>query len=482
MPIRKSTIAATVIFGLTVVLLTCAINPVTGKKELMLVTEQDEIALGKQTDEEIAQTYGIYESPDLTGYINRLGQDMSKRTHRPTLEYHFKVLDTPVINAFAVPGGYVYVTRGILSYLNDEAELMGVVGHELGHVNARHTAKQMSQLQLAELGLGVGMILSENFRKYAGLAEFGVSMLFLKFSRDNERQADDLGVEYASKSGYDTNRMAAFFETLERLSPGESESGLPDWFSTHPNPVNRIAAVRNKTLEWRQKLNLAQYAVNRGEYLKTVNGMVYGDDPRQGYVEGNAFYHPVLKFTFNIPAGWEVNNTPSQVQIVSKDQDAVMILSMEDSPSAEQAADNFVQKTSASVQSKQFLTVNGFQTEKIVTSMVSNEDTLQTMSYFIAKGGSVYAFHGIAGYEGFSGYSSTFSRTLGGFRNLADPSRINVKARKLAVQSVPRTGSLRTVLKQFGVQDSELENLAVLNGMQLTENVDGGSLLKIPTI
>jgi predicted Zn-dependent protease len=459
------------------ILIACAVNPVTGKRELMLVTEQEEIDLGKQTDEEIASTYGVYESPELTEYINRLGTNMAKVTHRASLEYHFKVLDTPVINAFAVPGGYVYVTRGILAYLNDEAELAGVVGHELGHVNARHTAQEMSKMQLAQLGLGIGMALSEKLQKYAGLAEFGVSMLFLKFSRDNERQADDLGVEYGSKSGYDTYRMASFFQTLERLSPGEG-GGLPDWFSTHPNPVDRIGAINRKTAEWRQKLGAVQYAVKRDEYLKTVDGVIFGEDPRQGYVEGNAFYHPALKFTFPVPAEWQVNNTPAQIQIVSKDEDAVIQVSMAESASSAQAADEFVKETNAAVQSRERWSVNGLRGEKIVARLVSDEDTLQTQSYFIAKGGSVFVVHGLTGRDGFSKYSATFAKTAGGFRNLTDPAKINVTPRMLRTAAAAKGGTLRAVLRQMGAPEAELENLAVMNGMQLADNVAVGTRIK----
>jgi len=467
-------------FTVILIWIACAVNPVTGKRELMLVTEQEEIDLGKQTDEEIASTYGVYESPELTEYINRLGTNMAKITHRASLEYHFKVLDTPVINAFAVPGGYVYVTRGILAYLNDEAELAGVVGHELGHVSARHTAQQMSRLQLAQLGLGLGMALSEKLQKYAGLAEFGVTMLFLKFSRDNERQADDLGVEYGSKSGYDTYRMASFFQTLERLSPGEG-GGLPDWFSTHPNPVDRIGAINRKTAEWRQKLGAVQYAVRKDEYLKTVDGVIFGEDPRQGYVEGNAFYHPTLKFTIPVPAGWEVNNTPAQVQIVSKDEDAVIQLSTADAASSAQAVDEFVKQTNAVVQSRERLSVNGLRSEKVVAQLVSDQDTLQTLSYFIAKGGTVYILHGLTALDGFSKYSATFAKTAGGFRNLTDPSKMNVKPQSLAVKAAGKAGNLRTILRQFGAPEAEIENLAIMNGLQLTDNVAAGTLIKTVT-
>jgi predicted Zn-dependent protease len=471
-----SVVATILIFLL--IPLSCAINPVTGKKEFMLVTEQDEISLGKQADQEVGQTYGFYENPALSEYVNRIGQSISKNTQRPNNEYHFKVLDTPVINAFAVPGGYVYVTRGILAYMNDEAELAGVIGHELGHENARHIAQQMSRQQVAQLGFNVGMILSEDFRKYAGLAQLGASMLFLKFSRDNERQADDLGVEYGSKSGYDTYRMAAFFQTLERLNPAGS-SGLPDWFSTHPNPLNRVTAVKNKTAEWRQKLNWTQYAIKRDDYLKTVSGIVFGEDPRQGYVEDNAFYHPTMRFTFPVPSGWQVNNTPSQVQIVSDKQDALILLMQDKATSVSIAADQFIQEAKAAVQSREKLTVNSFQAEKVVARLISGQDTLRTMSYFIAKGGAVYTFHGMTRWNQYSQYSPTFSRTLGGFKNLDDPSKINLTPEKLIVKTVTKAGSLEGILKQFGTSDNELEKQAVLNGMNLTDNVSAGTLIKI---
>ena len=475
------TISIAIVCALLAVLvpLSCAINPVTGKRELMLVTQQDEIALGKQSDQEIGQTYGFYEDAELAAYVDRVGQSVARNTHQPNLEYHFKVLDTPVVNAFAVPGGYVYVTRGILAYLNDEAELAGVIGHELGHENARHIARNMSRQQLAQVGL-IAMSVSERLRKYAGLAQFGASMLFLKFSRDDERQADDLAVEYAGKTGYDTYRMAAFFETLERMNAGAG-TGLPDWFSTHPNPVNRIAAVRTATAQWQTKLARPQYAVKGAEYLKEVDGIVYGDDPRQGYAEGNAFYHPTLTFAFPIPDGWRVNNTPAQVQLLSGKEDAAIVLMMDKAATPAAAADQFVLDTKAVVQSRRKLTVNGFSAEQVVARLASDSDTLQTMSYFIAKGKTVYAFHGMTARTQYAQYAPTFSKTLGGFRNLDDPAKINVKPERLAVKTAVKGGPASAALKQLGTADKDLEQRSLLNGIHLTDNVAAGTLVKTVT-
>ena len=271
--------------------------------------------------------YGIYENKQLTAYIDNMGQAMAKICHRSHLKFEFKVMDHPVINAFAVPGGYVYLTRGILAYLNSEAELAGVTGHEIGHITARHSAKQYSKAQLAGLGIGLGSIFSEQFAQYAGLVQQGVGLLFLKFSRDNEREADNLGVEYSTKTGYDAREMANFFVTLDKMH-GSSKSSLPDFLSTHPNPENRVAAIKNESIRLQKLSTNKNWKIERNKYLKKIDGLIYGPDPRQGFVEHNIFYHPLLKLQFNIPERWKVNNLPDQVQIIAPEEKALLLFSL----------------------------------------------------------------------------------------------------------------------------------------------------------
>jgi predicted Zn-dependent protease len=459
-------------------IVSCAINPVTGKRELMLMTEADEIAMGKETDPAICQNYGVYEDAELTAYINDLGQRMAKKTHRPNLQYTFRVLDTPVVNAFAVPGGYVYLTRGILAYLNDEAELAGVMGHELGHISARHSAKQYSQQQLAQLGLGVGMIFSEKFRQYAGLAQMGMSLLFLKFSRDDERQADDLGVEYSIRNMYDSNAMAAFFETLERMSPSTGANALPEWFSTHPNPVNRIGAVRQKTAVM-MKQYPGIYIMNKPQYLAQIDGVVFGEDPRQGYVENGVFYHPGLKFQFPVPANWQVTNTPAQVQIASQKQDAAILFTLANSSSPAAAAQEFVSGASARVLSSDAVSVSGYPCQRVVSQVPSEQDTLGVLSYFIQKEAKMYVFHGYASKGQFPGYRPNFSATGEGFKPLTDQAKINVKPQHLAVKKVDSPGAVRDILLKTGIAGDKLEQYAILNGLQLTDSMAKNSMIKL---
>ncbi|MGB7294687.1 MAG: M48 family metalloprotease [Candidatus Aminicenantales bacterium] len=478
-PIVSKSVVKAIVVALMVWAVSCAINPVTGKRELMLLSSADEVAMGQQTDPQILQTYGKYEDADLARYVSAIGKKLGALSHQPNLTYTIQVLDSPAVNAFAVPGGYVYLTRGILAYLNDEAELAGVLGHEIGHIAARHSAQQYSKAQFAQLGLGLGSMVSKTFRKYAGVAEFGVGMLFLSFSRDDERQADALGVEYSSKAGYDSNHMANLFVSLERLNPGESQGGLPGWFSTHPNPPDRIAAIKQDTLAWREKIKQTKFAVNRDQYLRQIDGIVFGEDPRQGYVEGNVFYHPQLRFQFPVPAGWKVNNTASQVQMINQQQNAIILFSMAPEKSSSAAAQAFIKESQAVVVKSERTQVNGLQAYRLISDVTLEQGVIRVMSYFIQKGQTVYAFLGYTEQSRFNGYSSVFEQTMGRFKNLTDANKINVKAERLDVKRTTTQGSLRQALQKFGEPANQGEALAIINGMKLDDALPRNTYLKV---
>lgn len=467
------------LLGILLSVLSCAANPVTGRQELMLLSEPDEIRLGRNTDAQIARTYGLYDDPDLTAYVNRTGRGIAQVSHRPYLSFEFKVLDTPVVNAFAVPGGFVYVTRGILGYLNSEAELSGVIGHEIGHVAARHSAQQYSRAQLAQLGLGLGTVLSKDFGEFAGLAQFGVGMLFLKFSRDNERQADDLGVEYATKAGFDAAHMADFFATLERLNPSSDRTGLPGWFSTHPNPPDRIRAVQTKTREWTRRLGSKNLQVNQDSYLRRISGLVFGEDPRQGYVVGNTFYHPKLRFEFPVPTGWKLNNSPAQVQVISTGKDAAIILSIESGASPKAAAGQFIAKAEAGVIRSEAITVDRLPAQCLISDINTQQGPIRVMSYFIQKGEPIFVFHAFSSQAVFKRYESVFRATMGGFKALTDPKRINVKPERIRIITARGAGTLEEALRSAGVADQKLSDMALLNGRHLHDMIPANTLFKI---
>lgn len=458
----------------------CAVNPVTGKSELMLVSREQEIAMGQESDASVVATYGVYDDPEIQTFIEEKGQAMARISHRPDLPYEFKVLDSPVINAFAVPGGYVYFTRGILAYLNNEAEFAGVLGHEIGHITARHSAKQVSRAQLAQLGLGIGSIISQDFAQYANIASAGLGLVFMKFGRDAERQSDDLGVEYSTDIGYNSYEMANFFRTLDRMSPDDG-GALPSWFSTHPMSSERVDNVREATrqLHEKQNINAATLKVNRESYLRLIDGLVFGEDPRQGYFADGVFYHPDLKFQFPVPADWKGVNTPSQVQIGSPDDQAAILFSLASQSTTEAAAQTFIQNAKATVVSQRNDRVNGAPATVVESQIASQSGTLGVLSYFIAYSGNVYTFHGFSASTAFSGYRGVFQTTMEGFRALNDPVRINVQPDRIRIRNVPRDGTVREALTALGVADDRLELHSLINGMELTDAVSRNSLIKV---
>jgi predicted Zn-dependent protease len=388
-------------------------------------------------------------------------------------------MDSPVINAFAVPGGYVYITRGILAYLNNEAELAGVVGHEIGHITARHSAQKYSETYLANLGLGVGSMISEDFAMFAGLAAQGLGLLFLRFSRDDERQSDVLGVEYSTKVGYDAREMANFFQTLDKMQSKDEKGGLPDWFSTHPNPADRVVDVRKEAEKEQAGMSTKDLKINREKFLNKINGLVYGENPRQGFVENNVFYHPELKFKFPVPAGWNLSNLPTQVQMIDAKEKGIMLFTLAGTASSKTAADQFIEKTKAKVAKNEVIKVNGLKARKVFSQIADGSNILNIQSYFIEMNGQVYVFHGFSSSSFFDEYQATYTNTMQGFSHLKDKSKLNVQPDRIKVVKVNKAESLKQVLGGFKVPDDQQETLALLNGLNLNDDVKVGTQIKI---
>jgi predicted Zn-dependent protease len=445
----------------------------------MLLSESDEIKMGKEADVSVVQMYGIYDDDKLSKYIDDLGQKMAKISHRPHLKYEFKVMDSPVINAFAVPGGYVYVTRGILAHLNNEAELAGVVGHEIGHITARHSAQKYSETYVANLGLGVGSMISRDFANFAGLAAQGLGLLFLRFSRDDERQSDVLGVEYSTKVGYDSREMSNFFNTLDKMQSKSEQGGLPDWFSTHPNPADRIVDVRKEAEKKQSELGKKDLKIGRDKYLNVINGLVVGENPRQGFVEKNVFYHPDLKFKFPVPNGWKLNNLPTQVQMIDAKEKGIMLFRLAGTSSSKAAADQFIEKSKAKVAKNEATKVNGLKARKVFSELVDQSNVLRIQSYFIELSGEVYVFHGFSSSSEFDNYQSTYTKTMNGFNRLKDKAKLNVKPDRVKVVKVGKAGTFKQVLDEFKTPDKEREEIALLNGLNLNDKVKAGTKIKL---
>ena len=267
----------------------CVTNPATGERQLSLVSEQEEIAMGDQTAKSTRATIGDYPDSAVQHYIRTLGARLAATTERPGLPWSFEVIDDPEVNAFAAPGGKIFVTRGILPYLDSEAELAGVLGHECGHVTARHTAQQVTRQQLFGLGLAAGSILSSGIASAAGGIQQGLAVLFLSYSRGNEAQADELGFRYLRRARYDPREMSDVFRVLERVGQLSGGGKVPTWAATHPAPEDRLAKAEQRVAAVPAD-SLKGTLVNRDAYLRAIDGMVFGANPRQGGIEGTRMF------------------------------------------------------------------------------------------------------------------------------------------------------------------------------------------------
>jgi predicted Zn-dependent protease len=470
---------------IVLIVISCAINPVTGKRQLMLMSENQELALGSSYDPQVLATFGEYKNAALSNFVQSQGNQMGKISHRPNLQYHIKVLDSPVVNAFAVPGGYIYLTRGILAQLNSEAELAGVIGHEMGHVTARHSASQQTKQTLGQLVLIGSMIASEKLAQYADYAMQGMQLLFLKFSRDDERQADRLGVEYSTRIGYDAHQMADFFKVLYKMNLAQSEGGVPTFLSTHPDPGDRYNSVNILAREWQDSVKLTDYKVNHDTYLKLIDGLIYGEDPRQGYVEGNTFYHPEMKFSFVYPTSWQFQNSPMQVTMAPSDGNALIVFMLSGQKTLKAAADTALSQLGLSLVSSKEIIVNTLPALAVLSKQTTTDQstgaqsTNQILSYFIKYNNAIYVFHGVSAEAGFATYSTAFESTMSSFAKLTDATKINVIPSKVIVKAVSKAGTLSGAFTALGVNQSQMAELALLNNMELTDKVAAGKMIKI---
>jgi predicted Zn-dependent protease len=461
--------------GLTIGPSSCARNPATGKNEISLVSESQEIQMGQEYAQQIVRSMGVYDDKKVQDYVSRLGMALATKSERPQLPWAFYVMDDPTVNAFALPGGPIFVTRGILTHMNNEAELVGVLGHEIGHVTARHSVQQMTRQQIAQIGLGVGSIISSDIAQYAGLASQGLGVLFLKYGRDAESQSDQLGFKYMVRDGYDPRAMASMFTTLERVSKLEGAGDIPEWQSTHPNPGNRVEATMARVDTLSVPLN--KLTTRQDEYLPMVAGMTYGEDPRQGYIEGNTFYHPGLRFKMELPAGWQSQNTPEALVAVSPAQDAmVRLTAAQGTPDA--AAKQFLGQEGVKSGGVSSAPVNGMPAASSQFEAQTEQGPLQGVVSFIKYGDLTYQILGYTPGGKLATYDKTFRSSINSFSELTDSKRLAVQPFKVELVKVDRE---MTIAEFNGQHPSTIpvERVAAVNGFDTpSDRIPAGSTIK----
>ena len=469
---------------ITIIFTSCSRNPVSGKKELTLMSESQELAMGQEADPQIQAEFGVYPDSSIQHYVNNLGQKLAKVSHRANILYTFRVIDSDVINAFAVPGGYIYITRGILAYLNDEAQLAGVIGHEIGHIAARHSVKQQRNAMLGQLGIIAGVVINPNLARFAESASQGLGLLMLKFGRDDENQSDVLGADYSTKLGYNAHSMGNFFTTLKRSS-GETAGQLPEFLSTHPDPGNRNTHVQQLADEYQKKYNITNPVLNRNAYLQKIEGIVYGEDPRGGYMDDGVFYHPEIKFQFTPPTGWQYHNSPTRVQYAPKDGSALFYLGSAQGNTLQEAANAFIQNNKLTAEQTAQVTINGLPAYAIVFSQMQQQQdgtsalALRGLSYVVQYNKSLFQMVGVTSPNAFNQLAPTFEKSMKSFKQLSDASKINKKPERVRIKTVKTTTSFEQVLKSFNVAAARYNEHAILNAVELNTSIPSGTLIKI---
>jgi predicted Zn-dependent protease len=457
----------------------CATNPATGEREFSLVSEGQEVAIGKESDPAILAEYGAYADPAIEAYVASVGKKLAAVSERPDLEWHFRTLDSPVVNAFALPGGYIYVTRGILATFNSEAQLAGVLGHEIGHVTARHGARQMTRAQLAGLGLGLGSIFSSEFRKYGDLAEQGLGLLFLKYGRGDETQADELAIRYATRAGYDPREIPGTYEMLARMREAGGSS-LPGFLSTHPDPGDR--AARTRELARAAAEGKTGLRIEEAGHKEKLRGLVYGDDPREGYLEGNRFFHPGLRFVVDFPEGWKVANGRAAVRAQTGDGKALLQLSLEKPEPAPASPSAYVRSLRADGKIVDAVgeaeTIGSFPAwtgELAVTDPAGSRSVL--LAGFLEKDrGSIFQFLGIP--AGSGGVRGPFLSSVRSFRALTDAAKLAVEPDRLDIRT-GASGTLEAYLKTVPDLAIPPADVAWLNNLELGATIGKGTLVKV---
>ena len=489
---RRAAVAA----GLLVVLMAsgCATTSrdlVSGSKRGFGYSWTQQVQLGRESDPQIVGQFGSYTDAELSAYVDRIGQKLLAVSHlrRPTAPaevqntaFTFRVLDSPVVNAFALPGGYIYVTRGLLANLENEAQLAVVLGHEIGHVARQHAARQAFEAQRAQFGLLGAALLGQAVlggNAAQAISQFGgqgLQLLLLKYGREDEMESDQLGVEYATLAGYKAEEGAEFFISLKRIGQKAGET-LPEFLSTHPDPGNREVRIRQLAAEWDARTPGSSETVAEAEYDAQIDGITFGENPRQGFVENGTFYHPDLRFQFVIPQGFQLQNDAQQV-VFGNGQGTVGALTLAQGTSAEASARTFASQQGVQVLDSGTDTINGLRAAYVAAEAQTQQGAVRTIQLFIEYGGRVYNLAALGAPAALAQYQNAYLATFRSFRPLTDARVLAVQPAKLDVITANRDGTLRDFVPSPLPRDITLEDIAIANQVTADARVTRGARFK----
>ncbi len=465
--------------GIYLIFSGCSVNPVTGKQDFVMMSETQEIAMGKRYHSQVLQQMPPYQDDELQEYVQSIGDSLSTKSHRPNLFYRFTVLDSPDINAFALPGGYIYINRGLMAYLSSEEELAAVLGHEIGHVTARHSVRQYSQSQL--LGILSTAIEMNQGRSAGNLANLASGALLSGYGRDLELEADDLGAQYIAQEGYSPQGM---FDVLSVLKDqeiyskaqaekrGQEPRSYHGVFASHPSNDKRLQEILEKVTN---SFSVEQKKIS-SNYLNKIEGMVYGDSELSGVRKGNEFFHSDLDLYFSSTDNWEIINTPQSLIFTSPKGEAVLQVNLEDLNFRESPKSYMDRVASNHYQGKE-LNINGFDGY----TALSNRSGRIVRLAIIFKEKKIYQFIGYLkeGLDSFNAYDPTFLKIINTFNQLDERGRELSKPLQIKKYIVKEGDTYKELAKQSKIHYNSEDQLRLLNGDFPDNKLVAGEIIKL---
>ena len=458
----------------------CSVNPVTGQKDFVMMTENDEISLGRKYHAQVLQQTPAYNDQELQDYVQKIGNSLSIKSHRPNLFYRFTVLDSPDINAFALPGGYIYINRGLMAYLSSEEELAAVLGHEIGHVTARHSVRQYSQSQL--LGILSAAIQINSGRTAGDLVGVASGVLLAGYGREMELQADELGAEYLYQDGYPTKAMMKVLTVLKdqeiyskelAKKRGQEPRNYHGVFASHPSNDKRLKEILEEVNKTYQQGEIKKTA----DYFEKINEMVYGDSEESGVRKGNEFFHRDLDLYLTSPQDWEIINTSKNIIFRAPYSKAILNVSLEDLNFRESPKE-YMTRVVSNFSKGTELEINGY---KGYTSVVRERTGAIKRLAVLFREGKVYKFVGYLNEEekDFQKYDPAFMQIIKSLDRLDERGRDMSKPLRIKRYIARQGDTYKKLANNSAISYNAEEQLRLLNGDYPDQALVVGQVIKL---
>lgn len=449
----------------------CSINPLTGKRELTLMDEGEEIRLGQDIDRSIRESIGLYPDEAVSAKVSTVGARLAATSERSHLAWTFRVVDDPAVNAFALPGGFVYVTRGLLTHLESEAQLAAVLGHEIGHVTARHSINQLSRAAVASTGAGFLRIIDPTGAHVGGAAERGVADFILRHSREDEFEADDLGLRYLGRAQIDPHAMLAVLDTIERTTAAEGGQRIPTRQSTHPDPGLRRTRVESR-------IGPADETEQDVAYLRLIDGMLFGQNAREGFMTGPRFVHPRLGTQIDFPIGWKATHSDESAMTVSADGEGLIFLTPSKYPTAGQAHAEFFAETGLVPGEPWVTEIHGM---TVVSSWfaISGEQTkFVGIAAFVQDATRTYSLFSLVSTGRAAALGPAIETSMLSFSPITSPAHRDLEPMRVRIVELEQPTSVASLVASHP-SSVDVTTLAIINQVEPNTTLPAGTLVKL---